>query len=154
VFFSCISVLFVLKSLWKEVVLMINKTQVNEFEHLMMLDDLEAEKVLQANIAWEIKAQNSAKFQQTEALLDQVDFHGDVEAGLKSYLNHDYLPHLLTTMTLELRKMDADQLVANNENLQNRLKKLNDFSVIDASNLHWAHEISDFSANKLKNFNL
>jgi len=65
-----------------------------------------------------------------------VDFHGDVEAGLKNYLNHDYLPHLLTTMTLELRKMDADQLVANNENLQNRLKKLNDFSVIDANNLH------------------
>jgi len=130
------------------------KNKVNEFEALMMLDEPAAEEALQASVAWEINAQNSTKFQQVESLLNQVEIDGTVDDSLKRYLNEDYLPHVLTMMTLQLRKMDADQMVANNENLRHHLKKVESFSVVDDTNRHWAHEIADFSANKLKNFNL
>jgi len=68
--------------------------------------------------------------------LNQVDFRGKVDESLRTYLNDEYLPHILAMMTLELRKMDADQLVDNNENLQARLRKLSEFSVVNESNLH------------------
>jgi ribosomal protein L30/L7E len=69
-------------------------------------------------------------------LLAQAEIDGKVEPSLQHYLNHDYLPHVLTMMTLELRKMDADQVVANNENLRHRLKKVESLSIVDESNRH------------------
>jgi len=69
-------------------------------------------------------------------LLKQVEIEGPIDDSLKRYLNEDYLPHVLTMMTLQLRKIDADQMVANNDNLRHRLKKVESFSVVDEPNRH------------------